>query len=410
MALSKQRCTEVVLYALENSDEEALKHFTIPAETLSRYKRTYKTYCMEENNITPILEINAKQQKLTDINRVLRKENRETYRVFNSLDTVYEEYVELLKNSSLSKFVIPKIKKDKSKRVGILHLSDLHANELIEPVEANGNEYNFEILSKRMRKFVLEAIPLFQLYKITHVYIFMTGDLMNSDRRLSEKMAQASSLVRASLLCTYIIQQAIIELAHTFKVSVVSVVGNESRLGIDDFDSSDIMSSSNWDYMIEHSLRLLLEDKGIEFIDTQSNTQTLVTLENGFNAVLAHGNYLKGVLSDKQISSLLISYLYKGKPVHGVFIGHIHSAMVGDIVSRSSSMCGGNAYSTNALNYISRASQNIYIVNEDLGYNGIKIDLQDTDGVDGYNIDKELERYNVRSTTANSRVVIDSLI
>ena len=110
---------------------------------------------------------------------------------------------------------------------------------------------------------------------------------------------------------------------------------------------------------------MLFTGKSVEFIDSINNMQPVVTLDSGFNALLIHGNYLKGAISDKQIGVLLQQYAYKGIPIHGVFCGHIHSASVGDIVSRASSLCGGNSYSTNDLMFVSRASQNLYIVNKE---------------------------------------------
>ena len=71
-------------------------------------------------------------------------------------------------------------------------------------------------------------------------------------------------------------------------------------------------------------------------------------------------------------------------------------------------MCGGNSYSSNTLGFMTRASQNIYIINKDLSYKGIKIDLQNVDDVKGYDIIEELEIYNVKSTY-NNTVTIKNL-
>ena len=39
------------------------------------------------------------------------------------------------------------------------------------------------------------------------------------------------------------------------------VVGNESRIGDDDFESADVLAANNWDYMIFQQLRILFEGK-----------------------------------------------------------------------------------------------------------------------------------------------------
>ena len=61
-------------------------------------------------------------------------------------------------------------------------------------------------------------------------------------------------------------------------------------------------------------------------------------------------------------------------------------------------MVGSNDYAEKALNLSGRASQNCYIFYDDGNRDGIKIDLQNTDGV-GYNIDKSLEAYNAKSAS-----------
>jgi hypothetical protein len=127
---------------------------------------------------------------------------------------------------------------------------------------------------------------------------------------------------------------------------------------------------------------------------------------------LVHGNTFKSTTTiDKVVGQLVSNYLYKGIPIHGIFYGHYHSANLGDIVSRSSSLSGGNAYSSNDLMYLSRASQNLYIVNDDKGYNAIKIDLQNVDNIEGYTIVPELERYNVKNNLKpNVTIISENLV
>lgn len=358
-----------------------------------------------------VLKLEAQKQRLSDLNNEFKKTNRESFRLYNSLEEVFTEYTKLLSEVDLTKFSIKEHKSSNSGKIGILQISDNHLNELIYPSEAFGNSFDFIIASKRLKKFIIEAKKIFKMYNIKDVNIFFTGDMINSSRRLSEKLAQNTSLVRASLLATFLYQQIIIELTKDFNVSVANVVGNESRL--DEFmDSSDILSSENWDYLIFNNLRLIFnKEKAVKFYDTKSNVQTVVQLQNGFNALLIHGHTFKSVNSiDREVGNILQNYAHNKIYIHGVFMGHYHSANISDFISRSSSLCGGNAYSTNDLMYLSRASQNIYIVNEDLGYHGIKIDLQYTDDIKGYDIEKELEKYNVSRNISNNEVIIRNLV
>ena len=412
--ISKERALAIATHFAEYGKDATCRKFQIPEETLNRYLRAYKKDTVTED--TPeksgdlLVQIAASKQKLADINQGLRKENRESYRLYNSLETVYKEYVSLLKSSPFASFTITEHKDTGVDRYGVFHMSDLHLNELIAPQEANGNMFDFSVASKRLQKHVYEAKRIFKCYNVNKVLVAGTGDFINSDRRLSEKLASATSQVRASLLATYLLQQVIIDLAQDFTVSVAMVVGNESRLGEDDFDSADVLASQNWDYMIFQQLRMLFIGKSIEFVEAFNYTKQVVTLDNGFNVLLVHGNLGRNAASDKHIAQIIQQYVMNGIPIHMILCGHIHSASIGDYLSRSASLCGGNAYSSNDLGCISRASQNVYIVNQDMGYYGMKIDLQNTDGYTGYNIIDELERYNVRNTLVNARVTIDTLV
>ena len=68
-----------------------------------------------------------------------------------------------------------------------------------------------------------------------------------------------------------------------------------------------------------------------------------------------------------------------------LFFGHLHSAMISDMYARSSGLPGANNYSQNALSLTGKASQNFYIVSDNGDIHGMKVDLQDTTGYDGYN-------------------------
>lgn len=409
--ISKERAMAIALHCDEYGKDATCRKFQIPEETLNRYLREYrKAYDPTEEVEGDLLaKLSASRQRLADVNNGLRKENRETYRLYNSLEVVYKEYIDLLTKCPLADFTIKTHTPVDSPHYAVIQISDLHLNELIDPRESGGNCFDFIIASKRLQKFIFEAKRILKVYGVTNVLVAGTGDFINSDRRLSEKLASATSQVRACLLATYLIQQVIIDLAQDFSVSVAMVVGNEGRLGIDEYDTADVLASNNWDYMIYQQLRVLFTGKDVEFIEAYNSTQQVVTLDNGCNVLLTHGNFIK-TAPDKAIAGLVQNYALQGIPIHMILCGHIHSAAIGDIVSRSSGLCGGNSYSTNDLGCASRASQNIYIVNDDMGYHGIKIDLQNTDGFSGYTIIPELERYNVKSSVYNTRVTIETTV
>lgn len=375
------------------------------------YNELLSTQDLEfEDEEATIVKLEAQRQGLLDKNTVARKVNRESFRIWNALEATFSEYIDLLQTTDLTNFKITEHNYKPGSKVGILQLSDLHMNEWISADESLGNTFNFDVASKRLKKYAMEATALFQFYKIDDVTIFMTGDFINSNRRLSEKFASITSQTRASLLTTYLLEQLILDLAQNFAITVEYVVGNESRMGEDFMDSGDLLSSENFDFLIVNSLRQVFKKTAIKFNKPQNNIQTVARLQNGFNALLMHGHLLKGNSLEKAIVAQLTNYLYKGIVINGTFSGHLHNASIGDISSRSSSLCGSNSYSAQDLGFMSRASQNIYIVNADKGYHGIKIDLQNTDGIVGYDIKEELEFYNIPTQRANTSVTITNLV
>lgn len=385
--------------------------------TFASYKRfvnqIYEKYSggfnFQDYNEDYIINLESSKQKSQDINNVLRKSNREGYRLHNTLEEIFSTYVDILTKVDLTKFNIKSHSVINNKKIGIFQLSDLHANEQIFPEESNNNAYDFEVMSRRLKKFTIESISAFKFKKITDVHIFMTGDFINSSRRLGEKLAQTTSLVRASLLTTFLLQQIIIELSKYFNLTISAVSGNESRIA-ELWDATNLSLSENYDYLIYNNLRMIFSKSPIKFNESKDFSKCVVPMNNGFNALVMHGNQFRTPNAEKEIGKFLQAYNYNGIKINGVFYGHYHSASLGDFVSRSSSLCGANAFSNNDLGYMSRASQNIYFVNEDGGYDAMKIDLQNTDSIKGYDIIEELERYNIKPVNSNSRVTIENLV
>jgi len=352
------------------------------------------------------VKIAAQKQKLQDKNRVANKHSREINRVYNYFEDLVDEYHSLIESIDLSKIKIKKPLKKGTAKYGIVHLSDLHLNERISYSEGIDNEYSFTIASKRLKKFITEAKEQFKVKGINTVLIAVTGDLINSPRRLSESLSKITALSRASLLATQLLSQVIIDLGEDFNIIFGSVCGNESRLS-EEWETTDHLLAENWDYLISENLRLMFKDnKNITFLENNNYKELVFSLGN-FNGILNHGDSFPKNNLEKGIKEYIGKFAMRGTPIHGVFFGHIHSSYIADTFARSSSLCGANPYSSNTLNLISRASQNIYIINEDeRSFSGYKIDLQNTEGYEGYDINDELKRYNVHEPEPNTQVVI----
>ena len=115
------------------------------------------------------------------------------------------------------------------------------------------------------------------------------------------------------------------------------------------------------------------------------------------NWLITH-DYLKLLNSQKDVQALMGRYKIAGVDIDYVIGGHIHYTNVSDLMGRSASMAGSNEYNEKGLNLAGRASQNIYIVDK-YSRHRIAIDLQNTVGNAGYDVIKELEEYNAKSTS-----------
>ena len=353
-----------------------------------RVKTIYPIYDADVEVIKENVRLSKQKQKAQDRNRIQNKAFREHARIENAIEEYTKELKTLFEKNSLNCTTTKH--KTNNKAVGVIQFSDVHFNEL---VDLENNKYDFSIASKRTRYFVNKAKMYFKTAKVSNIVFALTGDLMNSDRRLDELLNQATNRAKATFLGVDILQQAILDMAKDFNVTVASIVGNEGRAN-KELGWSDIIATDNYDYTIFQCLRYLFKDSNVEFI--HGDPSELVVNVAGQNLLMMHGHgSFRGKL-DTAVNQIAGRYSLKGIKIDYVIFGHVHSARVGDNFGRSSSMVGANDYSEKALNLNGRASQNCYIFYDNGNRDGIKIDLQNTQN-EGYDIDKSLEAYNAKS-------------
>ena len=185
------------------------------------------------------------------------------------------------------------------------------------------------------------------------------------------------------------------DLRADFFVDVFGVTGNESRVK-DNLGWVDVVATDSYDFTIYAMLNALFNathDKGMRFHDFQANDVVFKVHNETFLGI--HGHQISAG-DQKKVQAMIGKYAAKGVNITHILCGHIHSALVSDYVSRNSSLVGSNAYSEEALGFVSKASQNIHLVTPQ-GLDGIKVDLQNVDGVEGYEIISQLAQYNAKS-------------
>ena len=354
-----------------------------------KIKRIIRYTLADKEIVEHNVKLSKQRQRGQDLNRIANKSFREFARVENSLIAYNEEIVKLLKTNQF-KITIPKDPKKKGGAM-VVQIADTHFNEL---VDLEHNKYDFEVAAKRLQKFAYYAKKYAEFHGVKNILIAITGDLINSDRRLDEKLSMATNRAKATFLGVHLLKHFIVDLSEVANISVGCVTGNESRVN-EELGWVDIVASDNYDFTIFEMLRLLLPD--INFI--RGNALELVVEVGGQNVLLIHGHQL-GKMDSNRIAKVVAKYSRKGIQIHFIICGHLHETMITDLFARSSSLVGANAYSENSLNLSSRAAQNIYIMKSD-GRHDVRIDLQETEDFKGYDIDKELFAYNTKSLDKN---------
>tara|TARA_R110001599_G_scaffold24872_2_gene89558 strand:+ start:689 stop:1918 length:1230 start_codon:yes stop_codon:yes gene_type:complete len=331
------------------------------------------------------VRLSKKQQKYQDLNRIKNKAFREHSRIENALVGYNDELIKLLKSESLKTTI--KQHKVNNNQVMIVQVADTHFNELVSDLK--NNKYDFEIASKRLQKFAHYIKEYANFYNIKEIFIGITGDLLNSDRRVEEKLSMSTNRASATFLGVHLLKHFILDINSVANISVGCVSGNESRAY--EYGFTDIIATDNYDFTIFSILKLILPD--ITFVT--SGSLELVVEINNHNVLLIHGHQLGNMKTDK-IAKVMSKYARGGVILDFIMCGHLHSTKITDVFARSSSLVGSNAYSENALLLSSRAAQNIYIM-KDKERHDIRIDLQHTKGFNGYPINKELSAYNAKS-------------
>lgn len=350
-----------------------------------------------------LLKLRKQKLAIQDKLNFERKINNKSLRNLNTLEELNKEIIDKLNK-------LPKVeinRKDivsSNGSVGIIAIGDVHANELIDTPK---NKYDFEILSKRFKKLAIHAKNYFKQNGVNTVVVMLLGDLLNSDRRVSEVFNMATNRSCAVVLLFHVLRQFLMDISEFCNITVASVSGNESRVIGDEFDTSDILATYNYDYTLHEFLKVAFEkDERIKFID--GNFAEKVINIAGSNVLMTHGtSFTKDI--EKSVQQTFGRYASNGITLDYLFCGHLHSARIGDMYARTGSMCGGNSYSEGALNLNSRASELIGIFYPDKSNTVSRVDLQDTYNIEGYNIIEELEKYNVKSSSKKEKFLVHIL-
>ena len=372
-------------------ETEGIFHYS-NKESMSRsVRKIIQDNSVDEEILVENVKLAKSRQKLQDTNRIERKTFREYARIENAVSEYGKELNKSLKLLGKSIKLNLKPIGVKGGGTGVIQITDVHANELINLPH---NKYNFDILSRRLKKLISESLEYFKFKGVEDVVMAFTGDLLNSDRRLDELLNMATNRSKASVLASHLFIQAILDVAQHYPVKVVSVLGNESRVSKEMTFSNEAFSD-NYDFTIMAMAKEVIEASSVNNVVFHSIDQMESVVNFGEQRWLVAHDITK--MTDKQAKtqSSIGRYRLQGINIDFIIGGHIHAFRATDISCRSGSMTGSNSYNENALNLAGRASGVCYVVkgkSRSIQY----IDLQDYDN-EGYEFESKLEAYNVKS-------------
>ena len=369
-----------------DNDGQPVNFETFGAAIRRQHNIIFDESVIENRNI----QLEKGMLKISDLQRIQRKEFRNYIRLENAEEEYAMELAKLLKTFDLSQHV-NKHDVDVDGEYGIIHLTDLHFNEL---VNLTSNKYDYNIACKRLKKLADNAKRTFKSYNVKHVLVAMTGDLINNDSIADKLLNNATNRSKATLMAVHILKSFILDINQDFNVSVTGITGNESRVS-GDIGFSEKIASHNYDFTILEMLRyLFLDSDGVNVFNCGYNEGVVNVGEK--HILLMHGHTTRVAGIEKFIQQLRGRYASQGIMIDYVLFGHFHSCSISGIFARGASLVGANDYSEYGLNLDSRASQNIGIITKD-SINMMMVDLQNTDGIEGYDIVKILEDYNPKS-------------
>ncbi|QNJ25909.1 hypothetical protein SynSYN20_01582 [Synechococcus sp. SYN20] len=360
-------------------------------------------WTLEEKLDAADLEIQVQNVRLAkqlqgqrDKNRIEAKSFREHARVENAIEAYARELTAAAKvmQEYMPDYTVRTGPHDSDSAVGLVHLSDLHFNELIDQVD---NHYDFEIAAKRLQKLASVVKLQAKVFGIEKIVICFGGDLLNSDRRLDELLSMSTNRARATILAVHILRQFVMDLREEFFVDCFGITGNEGRAK-QELGWGDLAVTDNYDAMIYDILGFVMAgDRGLRFHSLKGNEQVFQVHQE--TILLIHGHQVNADDQKKVQAIIGQKSASIGQRITHILCGHIHASRIGDYISRNASLAGANAYSGQALQLASKAAQNFHVVDAAHGGSmfGLKVDLQNVVGIEGYHIIEELEAYNAKS-------------
>lgn len=322
-----------------------LKGYTQVARELGISVQTYRSHCaahgiptvkktteLKDNPAEEVSELEVVSQELADLKSQIRRDRKA-----NVYDERLTTAVERAIGSAKPKYKpAPKSrrKKAKAEHEFVLLLSDLHAGEVVSREETSGiNEYNWDIMSKRMAK-LSDSLASYQQhrpYPVEKIHVFMLGDMLSGNIHEELEATNEFPLAEATVQLGFDLGEWTNSLNEIFPtVDVAGIVGNHPRAHKKPWAKQGY---DNADWTAYHIMAQALKHNDRISVDIPKASQHRVTVAERWNFLLFHGDGIRSSMPgvpwggvSRRAQALDAQYNALGKPIDIFCLGHFHAA------------------------------------------------------------------------------------
>ena len=296
-------------------------------------------------NRKPRSKIEQQTNKLVEAETKILSLNSEIKTLKQKLKSAYEKnsIVEILRSEIASTIkpikALPKVNIDTTNKKTytehlVMHLSDIHGDEVVDPVSVGGLErYDLNIAMCRAETYVdkvLKYVNNLSCYKFPVLWILVNGDMVSGEIHGAEQESYYRNMFRNSVAVGQILALMFRDLAPHFpRINIICVSGNHGRRT----PKKDYPNPrSNWDYLCYEVARLTCKDlKNISWQIPNSFSANIDINGHGFH--LQHGDDMPTGFGgipwygiQRKTSRLIALNNSQGKKIDYFVMGHFHTS------------------------------------------------------------------------------------
>ncbi len=261
----------------------------------------------------------------------------------------------------------------------VMHLSDEHADQIIEPHRVGGLEqYNFGVALARAERYVDKVLSIsrdtLSNYKFGELWILAYGDHVNGEIHDSTNHSEFKNAFDNAIAVGQMHALMIRDLAPHFKnIKILYLSGNHGRRS----KKKDYHSpKDNWDYLVGRTAEMLCVDiNNAEFLIPDSYSFTFDI--SGWNFCIFHGDDIRSWNNiphygiERKTRRLTALHSSQGRQIHYYVMGHFHSRSVMEHPSGETIINGSwkatDEYAYDALGLVTKPSQLLHGVGRTYG-------------------------------------------